>query len=45
MLKKLLDTVKLGKDVRTQEWTAKEIEIINPLQLLTAKTVVYASLD
>jgi len=41
VLKKLLDTVKLGKDVRTQEWTAKEIEIINPLQLLTAKTVVY----
>lgn len=29
------------KDVRDGEWNGKEIEIINPLQLLTAKPVVY----
>lgn len=29
------------RDVRHGEWSAKEIEVINPLQLLTAKTVVY----
>lgn len=29
------------KDARTGEWTGKEIEMINPLQLLTAKPVVY----
>ena len=29
------------KDVREGEWTGKEIEIINTLQLITAKPVVY----
>ncbi len=29
------------KDIRQGDWTAKEIDIINPLQLLTAKTVVF----
>ncbi|MCJ1273827.1 Obg-like ATPase [Puttea exsequens] len=30
-----------GKDVRKESWTPKEVEIINPLFLLTAKPVVY----
>lgn len=29
------------EEVRHGDWSAKEIEIINPLQLLTAKSVVY----
>ena len=29
------------KDVRDGEWSGKEIEVLNPLQLLTAKPVVY----
>ena len=29
------------KDIRQHHWTNKEVEVINPLQLLTAKTVVY----
>jgi obg-like ATPase 1 len=31
----------LKKDVRDGEWSGKEIEVLNPLQLLTAKPVVY----
>jgi hypothetical protein len=30
-----------GKDVRLGDWTAREIEILNSWQLLTAKPVVY----
>lgn len=30
-----------GKDVRLGDWTAREIEILNTWQLLTAKPVVY----
>lgn len=40
-MQKLLDWVLSGKDIRQGDWAAKEIEVINPLQLLTAKTVVY----
>ena len=29
------------KDIRQHCWTNKEVEVINPLQLLTAKTVVF----
>lgn len=29
------------RDVRHGDWSGKEIEVINPLQLLTAKTVVF----
>ncbi|CAO3567792.1 unnamed protein product [Mortierella alpina] len=29
------------KDVRTGDWTNKEVEVINPLMLLTAKPVIY----
>jgi len=30
-----------GIEVRNYEWTAKEIEVLNPLYLLTAKPVIY----
>jgi len=30
-----------GKDVRFGDWTAKEIDVLNVFQLLTAKPVVY----
>lgn len=41
-VQKLYDWVTVDKkDIRQGDWNAKEIEIINPLQLLTAKTVVY----
>jgi obg-like ATPase 1 len=30
-----------NKDVRDGDWSGKEIEVINPMQLLTAKPVVY----
>ncbi len=42
-LQKLLDWVSAsGREVRHGDWTAKEIEVvINPAQLLTAKTAVY----
>jgi hypothetical protein len=30
-----------GKDVRLGDWTARDIEILNSWQLLTAKPVVY----
>ena len=40
-VKKLLDWVKQKKDVRKGDWTNKEVEIINPLQLITAKPVIY----
>lgn len=33
--------VQEGKDVRLGDWTAREIEILNTWQLLTAKPVVY----
>lgn len=33
--------VQEGKDVRLGDWSAREIEILNSWQLLTAKPVVY----
>ncbi|KAL9108849.1 MAG: hypothetical protein Q9227_006380 [Pyrenula ochraceoflavens] len=38
---KILEFLKEGKDVRKGDWTPKEVEVINPLFLLTAKPVVY----
>ncbi|EEA20619.1 Obg-like ATPase [Talaromyces marneffei ATCC 18224] len=38
---KILQLLKDGKDVRKNDWTPKEVEVINPLFLLTAKPVVY----
>ncbi|KAK7932084.1 Obg-like ATPase [Apiospora marii] len=38
---KILDMLKDGKDVRKGNWGPKEIEVINPLFLLSAKPVVY----
>ncbi|KAM0749907.1 putative GTP-binding protein [Meredithblackwellia eburnea MCA 4105] len=38
---KVLEHLKEGKDVRKGIWTSKEIEVINDLQLLTAKPVTY----
>jgi len=40
-VERLLEWLKSGKDVRKGDWTPKEVEIINPLTLLTAKSVVY----
>uniref|UniRef100_A0A0L0P2N5 Obg-like ATPase homolog n=1 Tax=Candidozyma auris TaxID=498019 RepID=A0A0L0P2N5_CANAR len=39
-LSKLLDHLYLGMKVTTGEWTSEEIEVINPLNLLTAKPTV-----
>ncbi|KAH8425803.1 YchF/Obg family ATPase [Aspergillus melleus] len=38
---KVLEFLKEGNDVRKGEWGPKEVEVINPLMLLTAKPVVY----
>jgi obg-like ATPase 1 len=38
---KILQWLQDGKDVRKGDWTPKEVEVINPLFLLTAKPVVY----
>ncbi|GAD96635.1 GTP-binding family protein [Paecilomyces variotii No. 5] len=38
---RILQWLKDGKDVRKGDWTPKEVEVINPLFLLTAKPVVY----
>jgi len=40
-VEKILNLLKEGKDVRKENWTPKEVEVINPLFLLTAKPVVY----
>lgn len=41
-IQKLHDwVVEAKEDVRHGDWNAKEIEVINPLQLLTAKNVVF----
>ncbi|PFH57410.1 hypothetical protein XA68_15106 [Ophiocordyceps unilateralis] len=41
MIEKVLAWLKDGKDVRKGDWSPKEVEVINPLFLLTAKPVVY----
>ncbi|KZZ92324.1 GTP-binding family protein [Ascosphaera apis ARSEF 7405] len=38
---KVLDYLKAGNDIRKGDWSPKEVEVINPLFLLTAKPVVY----
>lgn len=40
-IEKILAWLKAGKDVRKGNWGPKEVEVINPLFLLTAKPVVY----
>ncbi|KAI9768359.1 MAG: hypothetical protein M1840_004968 [Geoglossum simile] len=40
-VEKILNSLKEGTDVRKQNWSPKEVEVINPLFLLTAKPVVY----
>ncbi|KAH6695257.1 P-loop containing nucleoside triphosphate hydrolase protein [Plectosphaerella plurivora] len=40
-IEKILQWLKDGNEVRKGEWGPKEIEVINPLFLLTAKPVVY----
>jgi len=41
LVEKILQWLKDGKDVRKGDWSPKEVEVINPLFLLTAKPVVY----
>lgn len=41
IIEKILAWLQDGKDVRKGNWGPKEIEVINPLFLLTAKPVVY----
>ncbi|KAI5298971.1 2-hexaprenyl-6-methoxy-1,4-benzoquinone methyltransferase [Ascosphaera pollenicola] len=38
---KVLDYLKEGNDIRKGDWSPKEVEVINPLFLLTAKPVVF----
>ncbi|KAI9738582.1 MAG: hypothetical protein M1834_008086 [Cirrosporium novae-zelandiae] len=40
-IEKILAWLQDGKDIRKGNWTKKEIEVINPLFLLTAKSVVF----
>ncbi|RFU32193.1 hypothetical protein B7463_g4156, partial [Scytalidium lignicola] len=40
-VEKILEFLNSGKEVRKGNWTPKEVEVINPLFLLTAKPVVY----
>ncbi|KAH0537631.1 hypothetical protein FGG08_005582 [Glutinoglossum americanum] len=40
-VEKILEWLGSGKDVRKGSWSPKEVEVINPLFLLTAKPVVY----
>ncbi|KAH8910645.1 hypothetical protein BR93DRAFT_890907 [Coniochaeta sp. PMI_546] len=40
-IEKVLAWLKDGKDVRKNSWSPKEVEVINPLFLLSAKPVVY----
>ncbi|KAL2270171.1 hypothetical protein VTJ83DRAFT_2355 [Remersonia thermophila] len=41
IIEKVLAWLKDGKDVRKGNWNPKEVEVINPLFLLTAKPVVF----
>lgn len=40
-LKKILETMKEGKDIRAVRWNAAEVDVINTYQLLSAKPIVY----
>jgi len=41
VVKKVLELLEKGIDVREGEWNAKEVEFLSPLPLLTAKPIVY----
>ncbi|KAL3961524.1 hypothetical protein ACCO45_003047 [Purpureocillium lilacinum] len=41
IIEKILAWLQDGKDIRKGDWGPKEVEVINPLFLLTAKPVVY----
>ncbi|PVV02956.1 hypothetical protein BB560_002574, partial [Smittium megazygosporum] len=41
VIKKVLEHMESGKDVRKGEWSNKEIEVINRHHLITAKPVIY----
>lgn len=41
LLSQVMQWLKDGSDVRLGDWTAREIEVLNTWQLLTAKPVVY----
>mmetsp|Transcript_10510 Transcript_10510/g.29691 ORF Transcript_10510/g.29691 Transcript_10510/m.29691 type:complete len:387 (-) Transcript_10510:279-1439(-) len=38
---KTLEVLESGKDVRAAEWDGKEIEVLNTMQFLTAKPMIY----
>lgn len=40
-LEKVVALLEEGKDARFGDWNIKEIEVINPLNLLTAKPIIY----
>ena len=40
-MKRFLEFVENGKWIRMGDWNPKEIELLNTLQLLSAKPVVY----
>jgi len=40
-IRKVLELLAKGTDIREGDWTTKEVEILSPLPLLTAKPVVY----
>lgn len=40
-MEKLVALLESGKDARFGEWNIKEVEMINPLNLLTAKPIIY----
>jgi len=41
ILQRILDTLNAKKQIRLEEWKLAEIDVLNTLQLLTAKPVVY----
>ncbi|PVU91759.1 hypothetical protein BB559_003987 [Furculomyces boomerangus] len=41
ILKKVLEFLEAGNDVRKGNWTNKEVEVINQQHFITAKTVIY----
>lgn len=41
VMNRVMDGLKNGKDVRNGDWANKDIDVINSLQMLTAKNVVY----
>lgn len=40
-LEKVVALLESGKDARFGDWNIKEVDIINPLNLLTAKPIIY----